>query len=112
MLDRDLIAYYDAEATGGHRVGHGALRHELRARFAEELRANDLTHLVDVGAGPGLDTEDWQRVGFDVVGLDLAHENVRLMHQLNLRAVNDPQPYQQFFDALSKSLFLAAQQVE
>ena len=87
MLDRDLIAYFDAEATGGHRVGHGALRHELRARFAEELRANDLTHLVDVGAGPGLDTEDWQRVGFDVVGLDLAHENVRLMHQRNLRAV-------------------------
>jgi len=37
---------------------------------------------------------------------------VRANAQLNLRAVNDPQPYQQFFDALSKSLFLAAQQVE
>jgi len=37
---------------------------------------------------------------------------VRANAQLNLHAVNDPQPYQQFFDALSKSLFLAAQQVE
>lgn len=37
---------------------------------------------------------------------------VRANGQLNLRAVTDPQPYQQFFDALSKSLFLAAQQVE
>lgn len=37
---------------------------------------------------------------------------VRANAQLNLREVTDPQPYQQFFDALSKSLFLAAQQVE
>jgi hypothetical protein len=37
---------------------------------------------------------------------------VRANAQYNLRAVEDPQPYQQFFDALGKSLFLAAHQVD
>jgi len=37
---------------------------------------------------------------------------VRASAQYQLRAVEDPQPYQQFFDALGKSVFLAAQQVE
>ena len=37
---------------------------------------------------------------------------VRANAQYNLRAVEDPEPYQQFFDALSKSMFLAAHQVD
>ncbi len=37
---------------------------------------------------------------------------VRANAQYNLRAVEDPQPYQQFFDALGKAMFLAAHQVD
>jgi len=37
---------------------------------------------------------------------------VRANAQCNLQAIADPKPYQQFFDALSKSMFLAAQQVD
>lgn len=37
---------------------------------------------------------------------------VRASAQYNLTAVSDPQPYQQFFDALSKSLFLAANKID
>jgi len=37
---------------------------------------------------------------------------VRSNAQYNLRTVEDPEPYQQFFAALSKALFLEAQQIE
>ena len=37
---------------------------------------------------------------------------VRASAQYNLRAVEDPEPYQQFFEALSKSMFLAAHEVD
>lgn len=37
---------------------------------------------------------------------------VRANAQYNLRAVEDPEPYQQFFDALGKAMFLDAHLVE
>ena len=86
-LDDDLIAYYEAEARGRHRVGHGDLRRSLRDRFAEMLRCDRRVRLVDVGSGPGLDTEAWHRDGFEVVGLDLAHRNVALMQERRLVGV-------------------------
>ena len=36
---------------------------------------------------------------------------VRANAQYNLRAVEDPEPYQQFFDSLSKAMFLDAHEV-
>ena len=36
---------------------------------------------------------------------------VRANAQYNIAAVENPEPYQQFFDALSKAIFLTAQQV-
>ncbi|MBI2736791.1 MAG: hypothetical protein HYX38_09635 [Rhodospirillales bacterium] len=37
---------------------------------------------------------------------------VRANAQYNIVAVEDPQPYQQFFDALQKAMFLTAHQVD
>ncbi len=37
---------------------------------------------------------------------------VRANAQCNLQAIEEPKPYQQFFDSLSKAMFLAAQQVD
>ena len=37
---------------------------------------------------------------------------VRASAQYNLQAVSDPQPYQQFFAALEKAMFLTAQQID
>lgn len=86
-LDRDLIAYYEAEARDGRRTGHGELRHRLRAEFAAVLAGEGRRRLVDVGAGPGLDTRAWQADGYDAVGVDLAHANVEVMSRRGLDAV-------------------------
>ena len=37
---------------------------------------------------------------------------IRASAQYNLRAVSDPQPYQQFFAALEKAMFLTANEVD
>jgi HEAT repeat protein len=37
---------------------------------------------------------------------------VRANAQMNLKAIDDPEPYQQFFSALGKSLFLQAQSID
>ena len=86
-LDADLISYYEAEARGGHRVALGEMRTSLRREFAATLRAEGRTHLVDVGAGPGLDTVQWCSDGFGAVGLDLAHANVECMRDQGLAGV-------------------------
>jgi hypothetical protein len=36
---------------------------------------------------------------------------VRANAQYNIQAIEDPEPYQRFFDALSQSMFLAAHQM-
>lgn len=41
-----------------------------------------------------------------------SHLLVRANAQYNIYAVENPEPYQQFFDALSKAIFLTAQQVD
>ena len=86
-LDGDLIAYYDAEARSGSRIGHGTLRTGLREPFAELLTREGRRSLLDVGAGPGLDTLEWQSGGYAPVGIDLAHANAELMRTRGLTAV-------------------------
>ena len=86
-LDADLIAFYEAEAHGRYRVALGELRTSLRSEFAALLRSEQRDGLVDVGAGPGLDTERWSADGFRVIGLDLAHANVEIIRARGLGAV-------------------------
>lgn len=86
-LDDDLIAYYDAEARAGTRRAHGEMRLGLRSSFVELLVREGRHTLLDIGAGPGLDTIEFERDGFDVTGLDLAPANVAVMRSLGLRAV-------------------------
>jgi SAM-dependent methyltransferase len=85
--DDDLIAYYDAEALGGHRTAVGEYRAALRDGFARLLNDEARRRLVDVGAGPGLDARAWRRDGFDVVGLDLSAANCARMREVGVTAV-------------------------
>src|SRR6478735_12243656 len=83
-LDADLIAYYEAEARSGRRSKVGEFRRGLWERFHEVVVAEGRRHLIDVGAGPGLNTAAWQAEGLDVVGVDLTEANVRLMGERGL----------------------------
>jgi SAM-dependent methyltransferase len=83
-LDADLIAYYEAEARTGRRAMIGEFRQGLRETFRELVVTEGRRHLIDVGAGPGLDTAAWRAEGLDVVGVDLAQANVRLMGERGL----------------------------
>lgn len=86
-LDADLITYYDAEAVGGRRKPHNEFRMRLLRQFQTVVRRDGCRSIVDVGAGPGLDTSEWQTAGFDVVGVDLAHANVTLMRERGLSGI-------------------------
>jgi SAM-dependent methyltransferase len=86
-LDADLAAYYDEEAARGLRTGHGPLRTELRERFADLLREEGRRRLIDVGAGPGLDTGGFAAEGLDAVGVDLSVENAGAMRRRGVTGV-------------------------
>ena len=86
-LDADLIAYYDQEAVTRRRTGHGRYRAELRERFVERLACEARCTVLDVGAGPGLDTADLRDAGLDAIGLDLSHENARCMRAAGVRGL-------------------------
>jgi SAM-dependent methyltransferase len=86
-VDRDLIEYYDREATLGRRTEQGPLRTALRERFGDLLRAEARRSVLDVGAGPGLDAVPLGAAGCAVVGLDLAFENTRALHGRRVTAV-------------------------
>jgi SAM-dependent methyltransferase len=78
-LQEDLAAYYDAEARARRRTGRGALREGWRSSFEDRLRAGGCRTVLDVGAGPGVDTIPFRDAGFTVVAVDLGHENARLV---------------------------------
>jgi SAM-dependent methyltransferase len=104
-LDADLIAYYDAEAATGRRAAVGEYRRDVRDRFARVISAEGRRHIVDVGAGPGRDTAAWQADGVDVVGIDLAEANVRLMAQQGLNAATGSLYHLPFRDGSFDSLW-------
>jgi SAM-dependent methyltransferase len=86
-LDDDLIAYYDTEARAGIRERKVGMRVELQSSHVDLLRRSGVRTLLDVGAGPGLDTVEFAAAGFDVTGLDLAPANVAVMASRGLQAV-------------------------
>ncbi|MGH1503099.1 MAG: class I SAM-dependent methyltransferase [Acidimicrobiales bacterium] len=70
--DRDLIAYYSAEFETGRRSELSDFRHGLRESFLDMIGGETLAGpLLDVGAGPGLDTVEFARAGIEAIGLDL-----------------------------------------
>ncbi|MGB0112081.1 MAG: class I SAM-dependent methyltransferase [Ilumatobacteraceae bacterium] len=86
-MEDDLTAYYDAEARAGTRVDPRGFRVELQEQFAASVRAEARVRIIDVGAGPGVDTALWAADGFDVTGVDLGVENCFAAARRGLQAV-------------------------
>lgn len=77
-LERELKEYYEAEAVGRLRPGHGVRRREVCEQFARELALDDRRRVVDVGAGPAADHAPFVEQGIAYVGVDLSIGNSSL----------------------------------
>lgn len=77
--ERDLAAYYDAEAEAGARSELSDRRLVLHGDSVERFRAEGVRAILDVGAGSGLDLSRFRSAGFAVTGVDLSAGNASLM---------------------------------
>lgn len=83
----DLRSYYEREAELGHRSAVGPNRLRARNEFIERLKTEGRDHVVDFGAGPGIDVEGFVGAGIACVGLDLAVGNAKLAAGRGLQVI-------------------------
>ena len=86
-LDADLATYYDQESVSGRRTGHAPYRSDLLQGFVRRVDAEGGREVVDIGAGPGLDTVGLRDAGLAVVGVDLSIENAGRMRAAGVPAI-------------------------
>lgn len=82
----DLAAYYDQDAA--RRAGRelDPERVARRSEFVALLRAEGRRTVLEVGTGPGRDATAFLAAGFEVAGIDLSAEHVRLARQAGVDA--------------------------
>ena len=80
-IRRELRDYYEAEAAASTRGPAAGRRVAAAAAFAEMLRAEGRTRVLDVGAGPGTDASAFAEAGLTYVGIDLAVGNAHLARE-------------------------------
>lgn len=80
--ERQLKAYYEAEAASRCRPMHGDRRRRAGERFAERLSAESRDLVIDVGAGPAIDHGTFTARGVGYVGVDLAVGNAVVAAEL------------------------------
>lgn len=85
-LTADLTAYYDQEALLRDKRAIDPQRVDRRTAFAELLRRESRSNLVEFGTGPGRDAKAFIASGIRVAGVDLADENVRLARSTGVDA--------------------------
>lgn len=92
-IERELTQFYDAESTD--RVArHADQRFTATRRIVQRdaVVESDFPRppasILDVGAGPGLDTESFVNHGFNVTSLDLSHVSTRRCLRLGAHGVS------------------------
>jgi SAM-dependent methyltransferase len=85
-LEHDLASYYDQEAP---QRAERAIRHERVSRrdaFVDLLAREARRSVVEIGTGPGHDASALVAAGFDVSGVDLSPEHVRMARERGVDA--------------------------
>jgi SAM-dependent methyltransferase len=85
-LRDDLARYYDQDAAG--RAGRGLVAERIRrrAQFVSSLQGEGAHRILEIGLGPGVDAVAFREAGFDIVGVDLSAEHVRLAREAGIEA--------------------------
>ena len=85
-LESDLATYYDQDAAARAARTIDPRRVEWRTGFADLLAAEGRDTLLEVGVGPGHDARAMRAAGFEVTGVDLSPEHVRLARENGIEA--------------------------
>jgi SAM-dependent methyltransferase len=86
-LERRLADYYDLEGERRLTQPLDNRRVTARQQFVELLRAEERTHLLEVGSGPGRDAVAFADAGLHVIAIDRSPGHARLAAGLGLRVI-------------------------
>lgn len=85
-LDEDLATFYDRDAAARAQRDVDPQRVAHREEFATLLQREGRTTVLEVGTGPGRDAAALIAAGFQVSGVDLSAEHVRMARQVGVDA--------------------------
>ena len=86
QLRADLQLAYDRSAERRSQNPRGAWREQVRADVLHRLLQENKTRILEIGAGPGIDSAFFAKAGLEVVCTDLSPENIRLAQARGLDA--------------------------
>lgn len=82
----DLRGVYDQDAPRRDTSQQSAWRERIRHEFLQQLLAEGKTRLLEIGAGPGIDSAYFAAHGLQVVATDLSPGMIELCQQKGLEA--------------------------
>ena len=85
-LIESLRQAYDESAVERDKRGRGGWKVVERHAFLELLQQEEKRNLLEIGAGPGIDSRFFQENGLQVVATDLSPQMVELCHEKGLEA--------------------------
>jgi SAM-dependent methyltransferase len=89
-LDKDLLSNlrlaYDRSAERRSNYPRDSWKEKVRAAFVARLREEQKMNLLELGAGPGLDSLYFKEQGLQVITTDLSPESVRIARERGLDA--------------------------
>lgn len=85
---KQLKTAYDADASGRDEKSkqRDDWKQKVRTQFSELLKQENKQTVLELGAGPGYDSQYFQNEGFDVLATDLSEEMIKRCKEKGLQA--------------------------